>query len=308
MYRFLLTPRWWVVNVLAALAIVVCLVMGSWQLSRFETRVDTHQEQQEKQDGQDRAGDAAAGRPMGELLPVTQETTGDPATVTGRYGPQLLVPDRDLDGETGFYVLTLLRTDDPVGVDGAAGARTSVPVLRGWLPGEADPAKAPEPPAGEVTVTGALQASEHRASPGVHTGGGLPRGQVGMISAATLVNVVDDQVSPAWLTLLTADAGMRPVPAEVPEGSGLDLKAFQNLGYTAQWFVFAGFVIFMWYRLFRREAEVARDAALGLTSPAPAERPDRPDPAAEPGPGPDAEPPAQEADDGGRSPAPASTA
>ncbi|WBB58188.1 SURF1 family protein [Streptomyces sp. WMMC500] len=303
MYRFLLTPRWWVVNVFAALAIAVCLVMGSWQLSRFETRVDTHQEQEEQQDRA--ATDGVAGRPMAEVLPVTQETTGDAVTVTGRYGPQLLVPDRTLDGETGFYVLTLLRTDDPVSDDGAAGARTSVPVLRGWLPGEADPAKAPEPPAGEVTVTGALQASEHQGSPGVHTEGGLPRGQVGMISAAALVNVVDEQVSAAWVTLFEADGGMRPVPAEVPQGSGLDLKAFQNLGYTAQWFVFAGFVIFMWYRLFRREAELARDRALGLTSPDPDESGPRdpvPDPAgtaAEPGP---------EADDGERSRAPASTA
>lgn len=306
MYRFLLTPRWWVVNVLAALAIPVCLVMGSWQLGRFETRVDTHREQQEKQEEQGR-GDGVGGRPLGELLPVTQDTTGEPATATGRYGPQLLVPDRTLDGETGFYVLTLLRTDDPVGGDGDAGTRTSVPVLRGWLPGEADPAKAPEPPAGEVTVTGALQASEHRGSPGVHTEGGLPRGQVGMISAAALVNVVDDQVSTAWITLLTADGGMRPVPAEVPQGSGLDLKAFQNLGYTAQWFVFAGFVIFMWYRLFRREAEVARDAALGLTSPDPAESAEGPDPIPVPAAA-AAVPSAADADDGGRSRAPASTA
>ncbi|MEW5632524.1 SURF1 family protein, partial [Streptomyces hydrogenans] len=47
-------------------------------------------------------------------------------------------------------------------------------------------------------------------------------------------------------------------------GTGLDAKAFQNLGYTAEWFVFAGFVVFMWFRLLRREAEAARDEALGL--------------------------------------------
>ncbi len=59
----------------------------------------------------------------------------------------------ELDGERGFYVLTLLR------VDGGK----ALPVVRGWLPGSADPAKAPAAPTGEVTVTGALQASE---SPG----------------------------------------------------------------------------------------------------------------------------------------------
>ena len=54
------------------------------------------------------------------------------------------------------------------------------------------------------------------------------------------------------------------MPAAAPQDTGLDLKAFQNLGYTGEWFVFAGFVLFMWFRLFRREAEAARDAKLGL--------------------------------------------
>lgn len=258
-YRFLLTPRWWALNVLAALAIVVCLVMGGWQLGRFEARVDTHREQQRAQEraGTPRADEVA---PLAELLPVDRETSGEAATATGRYARQLLVPDRRLDGRTGFYVLTLLRTE----------GGKALPVVRGWLPGAADPAKAPDPPAGEVTVTGAVQASEHRGSPGVRMGGGLPEGQLGMISAAALINVVDYPVYDAWITLPGragggAGGGLRPVPAELPEGSGLDLKAFQNLGYTAQWFVFAGFVLFMWYRFFRREAEAVRDAELGIT-------------------------------------------
>jgi hypothetical protein len=85
-----------------------------------------------------------------------------------------------------------------------------------------------------------------------------------MISAASLVNLVPDDVYDAWVTLSTADSGLTAVPAAAPENSGLDLKAFQNLGYTGEWFVFAGFVLFMWFRLVRREAEAARDRALGL--------------------------------------------
>lgn len=57
---------------------------------------------------------------------------------------------------------------------------------------------------------------------------------------------------------------MRAVPASAPGGTGLDLKAFQNLGYTAEWFAFVGFALFMWFRLFRREVELARDAELGI--------------------------------------------
>ncbi|MGV9884030.1 SURF1 family protein [Streptomyces sp. NPDC003006] len=258
MYRFLLTPRWWGINVFVALAIPFCIFMGSWQLSRFEDRVQDHEsakeqarEQAEKQGAHGRQGKA---KPLASLLPVDQETSGERTTATGRYGKQLLVPDRELDEKRGFYVLTLLRTD----------TGRSLPVVRGWLPGDASAAKAPAAPTGEVTVTGALQASESPGSNGVSAVGGLPRGQLGAISSASLVNLVRDDVYDAWVTLDKGDSGMKAVPATAPSNTGLDLKAFQNLGYTGEWFVFAGFVVFMWFRLFRREAEFARDARLGL--------------------------------------------
>ncbi|MFF3767257.1 SURF1 family protein [Streptomyces sp. NPDC001922] len=255
MYRFLLTPRWWGINLFVALGVPFCLFMGSWQLGRFETRVESHQEQQRDADAH--AEEAAA--PLADLLPVTKETSGRRATATGHYDTQLLVPDRRLGDRNGFYVLTLLRTE---GGD-------ALPVVRGWLPGDADRADVPEPPRGKVTVTGALQASETQSSDGARSGG-LPQGQLGMISAASLVNVVPYGVYDAWITLPGAGAGagahgaLRPVPPTAPQGSGLDLKAFQNLGYTGEWFVFAGFVVFMWFRLLRREAEAHRDLALGL--------------------------------------------
>lgn len=249
-YRFLLTPRWWGINVFVLLAIPFCIFMGSWQLSRFESRVEAHR----SADRQVEAARTEAARPLADLLPVDQSTSGKRATVSGRYAKQLLVPDRQLDGKDGFYVLTLLRTD----------SGQALPVVRGWLPGKADAARAPAPPAGEVTVTGTLQASETPGDNGVSAQGGLPSGQTAAISAASLVNLVPYRVYDAWITLEKADSGMTAVPATAPDNSGLDLKAFQNLGYTGEWFVFAGFVVFMWFRLLRREAEFARDAALGL--------------------------------------------
>jgi cytochrome oxidase assembly protein ShyY1 len=254
-YRFLLTPRWWGINLFVVLAIPFCLFMGSWQLGRFEDRVDDHRTATERSDSASRS----EARPLAELLPVTKETSGARASATGRYVEQFLVPERKLDGTTGHYVLGLLRTGDG----------PALPVVRGWLPGDPDPAKAPAPPDGEVTVTGALQASESPGSDGARTAGGLPPGQVGMISAATLVNLVPYEVQNAWVTLDPADSRMTAVPAAAPQNTGLDLKAFQNLGYTGEWFVFAGFVVFMWFRLLRRETEAARDVALGLTAPDP---------------------------------------
>ncbi|MEU1181265.1 SURF1 family protein [Streptomyces sp. NPDC005820] len=250
MYRFLLTPRWWGINVFVLLAIPFCVFMGSWQLSRFEARVDDHRTAK----AQAETDREEAARPLAELLPVDKATVGKQVTATGRYGRQLLVPGRELDGKSGYYVLTLLRTD---------GGR-ALPVVRGWLPGTANAAKAPAPPSGEVTVTGALQASEQPGDNGVSARGGLPSGQTAAISAASLINLVPYDVYDAWVTLDTADAGMTTVPVSSAPDTGLDLKAFQNLGYTGEWFVFAGFVVFMWFRLLRREVEFVRDAALGI--------------------------------------------
>nr|WP_240979521.1 SURF1 family protein [Streptomyces sp. HNM0574] len=254
----MLTPRWWGINLFAVLAIPVCLFMGSWQLSRFEVRVDSHR-QQERAEAE--AAHAKA-EPLSKVLPVTTETVGRMTEATGRYDTrhQLLVPEREVrDGDAqkrGFYVLSLLRTDEG----------KALPVVRGWLPGSADPGRVPEAPRGEVTVRGALQASESPRSPGAHAGG-LPEGQIGVISAASLVNVVPYGVHDAWITVQKTsgtDAALKPVPPAAPANTGLDMKAFQNLGYTAEWFVFAGFVVFMWFRLFRREVELVKDAELGL--------------------------------------------
>ena len=270
MYRFLLTPRWWGITLFAVLAIPVCVFMGSWQLSRFEARVETHQQREHT------AAEASSARakPLASLLPVSQDSSGRPARATGHYDTRhpFLVPGRTLEGRNGFYALALLRTD----------SGRALPVVRGWLPGRPDASRVPRPPTGEVTVTGALQPSESQSSPGVQ-GGALPRGELGIISAASLVNLVPYDVYDAWITVQHPDAPLKPVPPAAPTNSGLDMKAFQNLGYTAEWFVFAGFVLFMWFRLFRRDAEAARDAALGLL-------PDPDEPVADDEPEPDDEP------------------
>ncbi|MFG1805211.1 SURF1 family protein [Streptomyces sp. NPDC049040] len=265
MYRFLLTPRWLAVGVLVLLAVPFCVFMGSWQLSRFESRVDAHKDAKHTQvQTADRAPVPLAGLLPDTGTQVPSDASGRPVVATGRYDSahQLLVPDRLLDGRNGYYVLTPLR------VDGGA----ALPVVRGWLPGDVPAAAAggtvPPAPAGEVSVTGALQYPETAGSNGVPAApGALPSGQLGIISAATLVNVLPYPVYSGWITATHSAAPLKPVPPVAPPGSGLDLKAFQNLGYTGEWFVFAGFVVFMYFRLARREAEARTDAALGLLPP-----------------------------------------
>jgi cytochrome oxidase assembly protein ShyY1 len=260
-YRFLLTPRWLGLALLAVLAIPFCVFMGTWQLSRFDARVAAQQAAERAP----KAGTTPA-IPLRDVLAgvsaqVTQATAGRNVAVTGSYetAQQFLVPGRVLDGKQGFYVLTPLRT--------TGGA---LPVVRGWLPGDAATARTavPAAPGGTVSVTGVLQAPESESSAGADTSGTLPSGQLGIISAATLVNLLPYPVYNGWITLDAATAPLKPVPPQAAPNTGLDMQAFQNLGYTGEWFVFAGFVGFIWLRLVRREAEVQRDLALGLI-PAP---------------------------------------
>lgn len=260
-YRFLLTPRWLSGTALAVAAVAVCVWLGSWQLGRFEDRVSSHQEISRA------VSDAGAPRPLGELLAadrpqVTTDTVGRAVTVTGTYDPehQLLVPNRELDGRQGYYVLTPLRTAD---------GRT-VAVVRGWAPGTppagaSAPGAAVDAPTGEVTLGGRLQAGETSGSNGA-VAGGLPEGQLGTINRAALVNKLAlDGWYDGWVSADVAPDGLTPVPTVQPQGGdGLSLRAFQNLGYTLEWFVFGGFVVFMWFRLLRREAEAEQDRALGL--------------------------------------------
>jgi len=296
-YRFLLTPRWLAVSLLALLAVPVCVFMGSWQLSRFEVRVDQHRDARQGE----RKTAAAAPVPLSRVLPGTRATvqgddSGRIVSATGRYdaGHQLLIPHRTLDRHDGFYVLTPLRL-----ADGAA-----LPVVRGWLPGDASAAEragaVPAAPTGQVTVSGALQYPETTDTTGVDTSGVLPTGQLGIISAASLVNVLPYPVYGGWITAAHPAAPLKAVPPAAPPNSGLDLKAFQNLGYTGQWFVFAGFVVFMWFRFVRREAEARADAALGIL-PEQAETSVRVDPAGQAatpeGPGGSGEPGAREGRD-----------
>ena len=69
-YRFLLTPRWWGINVFVLLSIPFCIFMGSWQLGRFEDRVQDHRTATE----QVSEARHEAPRPLKDMLPVDKAT------------------------------------------------------------------------------------------------------------------------------------------------------------------------------------------------------------------------------------------
>jgi cytochrome oxidase assembly protein ShyY1 len=252
MARAAVRPRMLVLLVVLLAAAAVCARLGAWQLDRAQSRGD-----------QAEAGEVPVVEvrpvPLDDVLPPQTSFAGDllgrAVTVTGTFDPvgQLLVPGRALDGRTGSVVLTPLRvtggTDAGGPSDGAADDGAVLPVARGWV---ASPDDAAAPPAGEVTLTGYLQASE--AAGALDVEAGTAEG----ISTAQLVNVWGGPIYSGYLVLAgstpPAQGGaIEPLPPPEPRGSGGDVD-LRNLGYALQWWIFGLFAVALWLRLVRDEA------------------------------------------------------
>jgi cytochrome oxidase assembly protein ShyY1 len=234
-------PRFLGLLAVALLLATLFAWLGDWQLGRAR-------------DEAARSALAEAGRqPVAELSdvlapaePVTEHDVRRLVSVSGRLdaGEVLRVPDRELDGRAGSWLLAPLR------VDGTSG---TLPVVLGWLP---DGAEVPPLDGGHVDLTGRLEQSE--APVGVDPAAPAPR-EVPAVSSADLVNLWEPPLYTAYLAVTDPAPPLRPVPeSEPPSGFAL-----QNLSYALQWWLFAGFAVFFWWRLVRdaHERELERREA-----------------------------------------------
>ncbi|GAA3672006.1 SURF1 family protein [Arthrobacter ginkgonis] len=192
-------------------------------------------------------------------------------TASGRFlpGKQVLVRDRLQQGEKGFWVVA------PFAVDGAPEGET-IAVVRGW---QADASAPRDAPSGQLDLTGRLLPTESPIEEPVS-------GALGAVSAAQLINLWDVPAYSGFVvafgvaTEAGADAGAATTGLE-PVHVGPQPQEQQinwlNVFYGIEWFVFAGFAVFLWYRLvaddYRRQQEDLEDAAAALRS---TEAPDAP--------------------------------
>lgn len=247
MIRTALRPGW-----LALLGLLVVIVWAFYQLGMWQIGVSSNEASREH-------AAAQAARPTEPLAEVTQPHEAFPAdgaglsvTTEGEYAVehQFLVPGRVLEDEPGYWVVTPVRTL-------ASGEPALLPVVRGFV---ADPEDVDRPGPGTVRVTGTLAPSE---SPGEAADlGPLPEGQRAAIDTADLVNAWDDPVYNAFVFLVeedppTTSASVERIPPPVFGDSGI---VWRNFGYGLQWFVFAGFAVYMYLRFLR---QAARDAEEG---------------------------------------------
>lgn len=250
-------PR--LLGILAILLIgaMVCVRLGAWQLDRAQIRGDQAAELEQAE------REAAPPRPLQEVVPpqtqLTQEMVGVRVTAEGVYAEddQFFVTGRSNGQETGYWVLTALE------LTSGEHAGAIVPVVRGWV-AEPDPHMLSDLPSEPVQVMGFLAASE-AAGPRL-----ADPGKVDVISSAQLVNAWGGPIYSAHLRLISQDPDSHPglVPAGPPEieDAGLNLR---NLAYAAEWWIFGGFALFLWWRLVRDEVEHDRKEAASAAGAAP---------------------------------------
>jgi cytochrome oxidase assembly protein ShyY1 len=234
--RTALRPRWLALLVVVLLAATGMAFLGQWQLDRARQRGAAAE-----------AREQSRVRPVGDVLTARRTFPGEAAgarvEARGAWDPdrQVLVAGREQGGRTGFWVVTPLRLPDDSGVA----------VVRGWVASATDPAAAASP-SGTVTVVGRLEPAEPPAQRAPGEAGGLPEGQVERLSSTELIArwpyplltgylIAESQRPPA------AAPAPGPVPPPPPE-TGL---AWQNLSYAVQWWAFALFGLFFWWRLVR---------------------------------------------------------
>jgi cytochrome oxidase assembly protein ShyY1 len=145
-------------------------------------------------------------------------------------------------------IVTPLQT-----VDGSV-----VAIARGTVATADDPAVR-QIPAGSVSITGTIQPFD--GDPG--TSSTLPPGQVSEVTAASLGM---SGVAGGWVAQVPAQTGLAETPVAYGPTAGTGLRA-QNVTYAIQWILFAGCVVFFWWRLLRDDVNDERARLMTSRTP-----------------------------------------
>jgi cytochrome oxidase assembly protein ShyY1 len=208
-----------------------CVFAGTWQISRLEGKVSANDDL--------RANAHAASAAVATVLPTTNEAAPSSRkiqyktiTATGTYdaSQQVLVRQRTVNGDTGYLVLTPLRTKGAV-----------LLVIRGFISGTSSNGglpTVPDPPVGKVSITARVEPGETRNDHAAELGN-------------RQVESINPRLEAAWLGT-TVYAGYAELEAKQP-GTG-HLTAIpspdlsnpaggavepQHIAYIIQWYLFA---------------------------------------------------------------------
>lgn len=240
------SPQLWGAHLLALVLLAGTVGLGLWQLGvwREHRTSATHD------------ATRSAARPLSEVMgpddPFPGLMTGHPVTLQGEWVPSgtVYVSGRVADGVEGYWAVT------PLAVGGAG--KPAMPVVRGWVK---DPASAPEPPTGSAALTGWLQPPEGSAdlTDDDPTDDVLPQ-----LRIADVIQHVDQDLYGGYVVDREPGAGLqRAELAQLPQAG--TFTGLRNFLYGLEWWVFAGFVVYVWWRH-------VRDVTRGPTGAGPPEK------------------------------------
>ncbi|NHA00968.1 SURF1 family protein [Nocardioides sp. W3-2-3] len=247
--------RLWGVHLLALVGVSFAAGMGVWQYDAWQDRRAAEQVDLTHADPV----------PITDVLgpddPFPTAGLGRPVEVTGTFltaGTVLVTGREGADGADGSWLVTPLSV--------GAADRPAVPVVRGWVPAGTRIADVPPPPTGEVDLLGWLQPTESAEA-------GDDDPSDGTIAHLRVADLVQTRRRPGPVRRLRggrADRAQRrggrrgrrePGPGFPPASRFTGLR---NILYAIEWWVFAAFAVFLWWRHVRdvtteRPAEEAAD-------------------------------------------------
>lgn len=247
--------RLWGAHLFGLVCVSIAIGMGAWQYDAWQARRDA-----ERVD-LTHADPVAIGEVMGPDDPFPTAGLGRPVELRGTFLPEgtVLVSGRtDASGAEGDWLVTPITVGDA--------SAPAVPVVRGWVPAGSDLAALPAPPIGEVDLRGWLQPPEGSGQEDED-----PRDDVlPELRIADLVQRVDQDLYGAYVVAeeplaVDATAGVRGATLDqLPEAGRF--TGLRNILYAIEWWVFAAFAAFLWFRYVRdatseRVVEEADDEA-----------------------------------------------
>lgn len=256
--RALRSPRYLPLTLLMVVIAALCVLAGTWQISRFEAKRAANSDL--------RANAETSPRPVAAVLPLTGQPPPStdaiefrPVIATGRYDQpaQVLVRKQQVNSTNGFFVLTPLRTSGG-----------TLLVVRGFVTDAGKPV-APAP-SGPVTVRG--RAFPPQTGPDHY--GQLHNGQVETINPSQAAARLGSPVYDGYLQLEGGQpgaAGLTAIPGpdlSNPAGGAVEP---QHLAYIGQWYLFAALALAAPLVIIRTERKRAiEDAAARAADPQPA--------------------------------------
>jgi surfeit locus 1 family protein len=241
-------PKWIAALVLALVVAAGFAALGQWQLGRaVETATVV------KYPTETVVPLSTVTKPQ---HPVTDRAAGQMVSVVGKRvpGDTYVVSDRVNYGVTGFWVIGHVVADNGV----------SVAVALGWAPTKAKADAAADAlavGAPSATIVGRYQPTEPPDQDDFQHGART------VVSVPALINewkTVAPSVYGGYLVDQTPSAGLAKIYSPKPtDDVSLD---WLNVFYAIEWVLFAGFAVYLWYRLVKdaweREEEDRENSAL----------------------------------------------